>query len=151
MDGGLNAKQVLIYENTKETGNKAIPVSYDKFVITEMRYVKFQGWSLATFYDHVTVRDANYNGVNKFLFGNTIQAFKTIIDSKPRHVIKPRVKDAINFLHQDMQLSPTTIQNILMMFGIKLSSAQILQASTDVFVERPIPTWLQKIIQRGII
>ena len=127
LGGDLSAKQVLINENTNETG-KVIPVSYDKFVIDEMGYVKFRGWSLDTFYEHVTSRDGNYKGVNKLLFGNTIQAFKTIIDAKPHRIIKPKVKDAINFLHQDMQLSPTTIQYILEMFRIKLSQPQILRA-----------------------
>jgi len=150
LGGDLSAKQVLINENTNETG-KVIPVSYDKFVIDEMGYVKLRGWSLDTFYEHITSRDGNYKGVNKFLFGNTIQALKTIIDSKPQHLIKPKVKDAINFLHQDMQLSPTTIQNILVMFGIELSQPRILKASTDVFDERPMPTWLQNIIKKGVI
>lgn len=131
MDDGLNVTE--------------ISVSYDNFVFQDLEQsFVFQNHSLDRHYEHVMSSLGNsYHGVNKYVYGNTIGAIKTIVNCKKQHPRRTEsCKEAIAFLHQDIQMSPNSIQKILLLFGVKLSTQQILRDSEQVFSQRPTPRWV---------
>ena len=125
-----------------------IPVSYDNLVFANIEEnIVFKKSNIAVHYDTVmsTVGDY-YKGLNKHAYGNLLQAIKTIVNCKKTHVRRTEsCKEAIAFLHQDMQLATNSIQNILQLFGVKLSTMQILRDSEQVLSERE-PMWVQRLI-----
>jgi hypothetical protein len=124
-----------------------VPQGFDYFVFEELEQSTiFQKQSLDSHYDNVLSTLGNsYHGVNKYVYGNTLSAIKTILTCKKTHARRTEnCKEAIAFLHQDMLLATTSIQNILALFGVKLSIVQILRDSEQVLTERE-PQWVQKI------
>ena len=122
------------------------PVSYDNFVLHDLHEsIVIKGRSLDYHYDNVMSEIGNsYRGVNKYTYGNILQAIKTIVICKktnPRRTEK--CLEAIGYLHQDMSLASTSIQNILLLFGVKLSTRQILGYSEKVLTKRD-PSWILK-------
>lgn len=121
-----------------------IPSSYDDFVFhdLEQNFV-FQNQSLDRHYDYVMSSLGNsYRGVNKYVYGNTIGAIKTIVNCKKTHARRTEsCKEAIAFLHQDMLLATNSIQMIMLLFGVKLSTRQILRDSEQVLSEKT-PNWI---------
>lgn len=129
-----------------------VKVSYDNFVFQDLEQsFVFQNQSLDRHYDFVMSSLGNlYQGVNKYVYGNTIGAIKTIVTCKKQHPRRTEsCKEAIAFLHQDIKMSPSSIQKILLLFGVKLSTYQILRDSEQVFSQRPTPKWIS--IFRGEI
>ena len=116
-----------------------IPEGYDYFVIQELEqsYV-LQNQSLDRHYDFVMSRLGNsYKGVNKYVYGNTLAAIKTIVNCKKNHARRTEAcKEAIAFLHQEMSMASNSIKNVLLLFGVKLSTRQILRDSEQVFSEK---------------
>ena len=142
-------KQQLSYQmgdgqNVKQ-GND-IPTSYDNFIFHDLEQsIVFENKTLDDHYDYVMSRTANsYKGANKFAYGNILQAIKTIVTcKKTNHRRTEKCKEAIGYLHQDMQLASNSIQNILLLFAVKLSTAQILGYSEQILSQRE-PNWLKK-------
>ena len=135
MDDGLNV-----------TGE--IPVSYDNFVFQDLEEnIVFKKSNINTHYDTVmsTLGDS-YKGVSTYAYSNILQAFKTIVDAKKYRLKRSGKSDAIAFLHQEMKFSPTTIQKILLLLEVKMTSGQILKSSNKVFADKPIPAWIQRFI-----
>ena len=87
----------------------------------------------------------SYKGVNKYAYGNILQAIKTIVNCKTHHLKSPVKAQAIAFLHQEMQFLPATIQKILLLFGVKIQTSQILKDSSKVFEEKQPPEWLYNV------
>lgn len=124
-----------------------IPVSYDNFVFTDIEEnIVFKKSSIIMHYDMVmsTLGDT-YKGVSKYDYGNILQTINTIVNCKKNHLKSPAKAEAIAFLHQDMQFSPATIQKILLLFGVKMQTAKILDDSARVFADRPSPEWLYNV------
>lgn len=124
-----------------------IPVSYDNFVFTDIEEnIVFKNSNLGEHYEHVMSSIGNsYKGVNKYVYGNTIVAFQTIVNCKKNHSRRTEAcKEAVAFLHQDMQMSPKSIQEILHHFEVKIGIGKILKLSNEVFAEKPAPTWIQR-------
>jgi len=125
-----------------------ISVSYDNFVFADIEEnIIFKKSNITNHYDAVmsTVGDS-YKGLSKYAYGNTLQAINTIVNCKKTHARRTEIcKEAIAFLHQDMQLATTSIQNILRLFGVKLSTMQILRDSEKVLSERE-PMWVHRVI-----
>ena len=142
-------KQQLSYQmgdgqNVKQ-GND-IPTSYDNFIFHDLEQsIVFENKALDDHYDYVMSRSGNsYKGANKFAYGNILQAIKTIVTcKKTNHRRTEKCKEAIGYLHQDMQLASNSIQNILLLFAVKLSTAQILGYSEQILSQRE-PNWLKK-------
>jgi len=142
-------KQQLSYQmgdgqNVKQ-GND-IPTSYDNFIFHDLEQsIVFENKTLDDHYDYVMSRSGNsYKGANKFAYGNILQAIKTIVTcKKTNHRRTEKCKEAIGYLHQDMQLASNSIQNILLLFAVKLSTAQILGYSEQILSQRE-PNWLKK-------
>jgi hypothetical protein len=142
-------KQQLSYQmgddhNVKQ-GND-IPTSYDNFILHDLQQsVVITSKKLDHHYDHVMSSLGNsYNDVNKFAYGNILQAIKTIVTCKQTHRIRTeKCKEAIAYLHQDMSLASNSIRNIVLLFGVKLSTADILRDSEQVLSQRE-PGWLLK-------
>jgi len=127
---------------------KQIPSSYDDFVFHDLEQsFVFQNQSLDSHYDYVMSSLGNsYKGVNKYVYGNTIGAIKTIVNCKKTHARRTEsCKEAIAFLHQDMLLATNSIQMIMLLFGIKLSTTQILRDSEQVLSERE-PMWVHSVL-----
>ncbi len=124
-----------------------IPENYDSFVFQnlEQSYV-IENHSLDRHYDYVMSSLGNsYRGVNKYVYGNTIGAIKTIVNCKKQHARRTEnCKEAIAFLHQDMMMATNSIQMILLLFGVKLSTRQILRDSEQVLSERR-PDWISNL------
>ena len=142
-------KQQLSYQmgdgQIVKQGND-IPTSYDNFIFHDLEEnVVFENKTLDSHYDYVMSRSGNsYKGANKFAYGNILQAIKTIVTcKKTNHRRTEECKEAIGYLHQDMQLASNSIQNILLLFGAKLSTAQILGYSEQILSQRE-PNWLKK-------
>ena len=124
-----------------------VPEGFDYFVFEDLEQsFVFQKESLDSHYDYVMSSLGNsYKGVNKYVYGNTLSAIKTIVNCKKQHSRRTEnCKEAIAFLHQDMQLATNSIQNILRLFGVKLSTMQILRDSEQVLSDRE-PDWVQRI------
>ena len=142
-------KQQLSYQmgdgQIVKQGND-IPTSYDNFIFHDLEQsIVFGNKTLDDHYDYVMARSGNsYKGANKFAYGNILQAIKTIVTcKKTNHRRTEKCKEAIGYLHQDMQLASNSIQNILLLFAVKLSTAQILGYSEQILSQRE-PNWLKK-------
>ena len=123
-----------------------IPTSYDNFILHDLeKSFVVENKTLDDHYDYVMSRTGNsYKGANKFAYGNILQAIKTIVTcKKTNHRRTEKCKEAIGYLHQDMQLASNSIQNILLLFGVKLSTSQILGYSEKVLTQRD-PNWILK-------
>jgi len=142
-------KQQLSYQmgdgQIVKQGND-IPTSYDNFIFHDLEQsIVFENKALDDHYDYVMSRTGNsYKGANKFAYGNILQAIKTIVTcKKTNHRRTEKCKEAIGYLHQDMQMASNSIQNILLLFKVKLSTAQILGYSEQILSQRE-PNWLDK-------
>lgn len=142
-------KQQLSYQmgdgQIVKEGND-IPKSYDNFIFHDLEQViVFENKTLDDHYDYVMSRTGNsYKSANKFAYGNILQAIKTIVTcKKTNHRRTEECKEAIGYLHQDMQMASNSIQNILLLFKVKLSTAQILGYSEQILSKRE-PNWLDK-------
>jgi len=125
-------------------GNQ-IPQNYDYFVFQELEQsFVIENNSLDKHYDHVMSSLGNYyKGVNKFVYGNTIAAIKTIVTCKKQHARRTEsCKEAIAFLHQNMAMASNSIKQTLLLFGVKLSTRQILRDSEQVFSSKSTPKWI---------
>ena len=142
-------KQQLSYQmgdgqNVKQ-GND-IPTSYDNFIFHDLEEnVVFKNKTLDSHYDCVMSSLGNsYKGANKYAYVNILQAIKTIVTCKQTHPRRTeKCKEAVGYLHQDMQMASNSIQNVLLLFGVKLSTAQILRDSEQVLSQRE-PEWILK-------
>ena len=142
-------KQQLSYQmgdgQIVKQGND-IPKSYDNFIFHDLEQsIVLENKTLDSHYDYVMSSLGNsYNGANKFAYGNILQAIKTIVHCKQTHPRRTeKCKEAIAYLHQDMSIASNTIQNIMLLFGVKLSTAQILRDSEQVLSQRE-PEWILK-------
>ena len=132
-------------DQTVKAGND-IPTSYDIFIVHDLdQSIVLENKTLDSHYDYVMSSLGNsYNGANKFAYGNILQAIKTIVTCKQTHPRRTeQCKEAVGYLHQDMQMASNTIQNIMLLFGVKLSTAQILRDSEQVLTQRD-PEWILK-------
>ena len=150
MDGGLNAQQTLLTQYGQiETEDKVTPVFYDDVIHDDLaEKILSKGWTFEQYTNYVaTTHGKSYKGINKFLYGKTIGAIKTIVYYKKQRLRnRPELVEAVAFLHQDMKMSPNTMHNILLMFGVTLEVRKILAMSNGVFTSKPIPEWLQHVI-----
>ena len=142
-------KQQLSYQmgdgQIVKQGND-IPTSYDNFIFHDLEQsIVFENKALDDHYDYVMSRTGNsYKGANKFAYGNILQAIKAIVTCKKTHTRRTeKCKEAVGYLHQDMQIASNSIQNILLLLGVKLSTAQILGYSEQILSQRE-PNWLKK-------
>ena len=123
-----------------------IPVSYDNFIFHDLQQsIVFENKSLHHHYDYVMSSLGNsYKGANKYAYGNILQAIQTIVTCKQTHPRRTeKCKEAVGYLHQDMQIASNSIQNILLLFGVKLTTTQILRDSEQVLTQRD-PEWILK-------
>jgi hypothetical protein len=123
-----------------------IPTSYDNFIFHDLEEnIVFHKKTLNDHYDYVMSSLGNsYKGANKFAYGNILQAIKTIVHCKQTHPRRTeKCKEAVGYLHQDMQMASNSIQKIILLFGIKLSTTQILRDSEQVLSQRE-PGWILK-------
>ena len=142
-------KQQLSYQmgdgQIVKQGND-IPTSYDNFIFHDLEQsIVFENKTLDDQYDYVMSSLGNsYKGANKFAYGNILQAIKAIVTCKKTHPRRTeKCKEAVGYLHQDMQIASNSIQNILLLLGVKLSTAQILGYSEQILSQRE-PNWLKK-------
>ena len=147
MPGIIGMKQHISYQmgdGHNVTGE--IPVSYDNFVFSDLEEnIVFKNATIDEHYSKVMWNSSKfYNGMDKKDYGNILQAIKTIVHCKKRHLKSPVKSQAIAYLHQEMKFSPSTIQKILLLFGVKMQTAAILKCSGRVFAERPTPEWLEQ-------
>ena len=142
-------KQQLSYQmgdgqNVKQ-GND-IPASYDNFILHDLEQsIVIGGRTLDDHYDHVMTSLGNsYDGANKYAYGNILQAIKTIVVCKKTHPRRTeKCIESVGYLHQDMQMASNSIQNIFLLFGVKLTTRQILGYSEKVLTQRD-PSWILK-------
>ena len=123
-----------------------IPTSYDNFILHDLEQsIVIGGRTLDEHYDHVMASLGNsYNGANKYAYGNIIQAIKTVVTCKKTHPRRTeKCIESVGYLHQDMQMASNSIQNILLLFGVKLTTRQILGYSEKVLTQRD-PSWILK-------
>jgi hypothetical protein len=125
-----------------------IPVSYDKFVLEDIRdNIVYKKSNIASHYELVmSTRGKTYNGVSKRAYGDILQAIKTIVDCEINHVNCIAKEHATAFLHGEMLFASVSIQNILSLFGIKIPMSKILEDANKVFSYKPEPVWMQKIL-----
>ena len=142
-------KQNLSYlmgdDQTVKAGND-IPTSYDNFILHDLeKHVVIGGKTLDEHYDHVMTSLGNsYDGANKYAYGNILQAIKTIVVCKKTHPRRTeKCIESVGYLHQDMQMASNSIQNIFLLFGVKLTTRQILGYSEKVLTQRD-PSWILK-------
>ena len=123
-----------------------IPTSYDNFILHDLeKSIVIGGRTLDDHYDHVMTSLGNsYKGANKYAYGNIIQAIKTVVTCKKTHPRRTeKCIESVGYLHQDMQMASNSIQNILLLFGVKLTTRQILGYSEKVLTQRD-PSWILK-------
>lgn len=152
MDGCLNAKQMLLTDSQYTQEDRVTPIFYDKEIRADLEdKVLVKRWTFQQYSWYVvTSRSNTYLGINKFMYEKMIDAIRTIIYNKKTKKRKGQENaKAIAFLHQDMKLSPNTIHAILLMFDVKIEARKILKESEQVFANKPIPEWLQKVMTNG--
>ena len=123
-----------------------IPTSYDNFILHDLeRSILIENKTLDDHYDYVMSSLGNsYKGANKYAYGNILQAIQTIVTCKQTHPRRTeKCKEAVGYLHQDMQMASNSIQNVLLLFGVKLTTTQILRDSEQVLSQRD-PGWISK-------
>jgi hypothetical protein len=142
MDGGLNAGQTVLTEFQE------LPVIYDKVIFQDLEEkIISKRWSFEEYENHVTTTLGNsYKGMNKTLYGKAVEALKTIVYARIQHKRGSETKEAISFLHQDIKLSPVTIHGILLLFGVKISTAKILELSNETFYDKAQPSWMNAVL-----
>ena len=139
-------KQQLSYQMDDGLNVTEISVSYDNFVFQDLEEnIVYKKSTIDRHYNIVmsTLGDT-YKGINKYAYGNILQAFKTIIDAKKNRLKKSKTSEAVGYLHQEIRLSPATIQRVLLLFEVKMTTSQILKHSDKVFDFVPIPTWARQ-------
>ena len=134
MDDGLNV-----------TGE--IPVSYDNTVFADIvENIVYKKSNITVHYDTVmSTLGENYKGMNKYVYGNILQAIKTIVDCKTYHTKSPARAQAIAYLHREILLSPATIQKILLLFEVNMPTSKILDDSSKIFETMHAPEWMYNI------
>ena len=123
-----------------------IPTSYDNFILHDLeKSIVIGGKTLDDHYDHVMASIGNsYKGANKYAYGNILQAIKTVVTCKKTHPRRTeKCIESVGYLHQDMQMASNSIQNILLLFGVKLTTRQILGYSEKILTQRD-PSWILK-------
>ena len=123
-----------------------IPVSYDNFILHDLQQsIVIENKTLDDHYDYVMSSLGNsYKGANKYAYGNILQAIQTIVTCKQTHPRRTeKCKEAVGYLHQDMSMASNSIQNVLLLFGVKLTTTQILRDSEQVLSQRD-PGWISK-------
>ena len=131
-------------QNVKQ-GND-IPTSYDNFILHDLQQsIIIENKTLDDHYDYVMSSLGNsYKGANKYAYGNILQAIQTIVTCKQTHPRRTeKCKEAVGYLHQDMSMASNSIQNVLLLFGVKLTTTQILRDSEQVLSQRD-PNWILK-------
>lgn len=125
-----------------------IPVSLDNFVFSEIEEnIVMKKLDIDRHYQFVMASNGSlYQNVNKHDYGNILQAFKVIVNCKRYHQKSPAKIKAVAFLHQEMKLSPSTIQRVLLLLGVKISSSEILKNSEKMFALMPKPVWIERCI-----
>lgn len=139
MDGGLNTGLIIQKKSSKTK-------SLDENIIDDFKdKMKSKQWSFEKYQNYVkTNNDKSYLGINKTLYANMIGAFKTIVFKKSKS--RTQISDAISFLHQDMMISPVTIQKISELLGLKISFSAIIRISTTSFLAKEKPTWVKRVL-----
>ena len=123
-----------------------IPTSYDNFILHDLEQsILIENKTLDDHYDYVMSSLGNsYKSANKYAYGNILQAIKTIVVCKKTHPRRTeKCKEAVGYLHQDMSMASNSIQNVLLLFGVKLTTTQILRDSEQVLSQRD-PGWIFK-------
>ena len=125
-----------------------MPVSYDNLVFKDIEEnIVAKNSNISYHYDMVmSSLGDSYKGVNKYTYGNILQAIKTIVDCKKNRLRGSAKAEATAYLHAEMLFSSVTIQKILLLFGIKMSMGKILDDATLAFEQRPEPVWMQKFL-----
>jgi len=139
-------KQTVSYLMGGDHIAESIFDSFENFVYRDIEEnILFKNGEINDHFNHVMSTLGNsYNGVNKFAYGNVLQAIKTIVFCKKKRLRKKKERcEAIAFLHQDLKFAPNTIQNILSLFEVKIGIGEILKSSERVFEDKPIPNWIQ--------
>lgn len=123
-----------------------IPVSYDNLVFSDLEEnIVFKNSTIDEHYSKVMWNSTEfYNGMKKQDYGNILQAINAIVNCKKIRD-SPVKSQAIAYLHQEMKFSPSIIQRILLLFGVKMQTSTILKNSNKVFAEKPSPDWLEHI------
>lgn len=123
--------------------------SIEKFAFSDIdENIVYHNYDIDQHYSIVMSGNGNsYRGVNKYVYGNILQAIKAIVNCKVYHLKSPVKAQAIAFLHQEMLFSPNTIQRILLLFDVEMSTPQILKASAKVFAGKPEPEWIQRFFE----
>ncbi|QUC64383.1 hypothetical protein NsoK4_08130 [Nitrosopumilus sp. K4] len=120
--------------------------SFEKFVFSDIdENIVYHKSTIDELYDRVMASLGNsYKGANKYVYGNILQAIKAIVNCKKNHLKSPVRGQAIAFLHQEMQFSPSTIQRILLLFDVEMGTSEILKQSDRVFADKPAPAWIKR-------
>ena len=142
MDGEYIANKTVVNKN--DSNELAISSSFEKIVFSDLQELLSKRLTVEQYNDNViTTPGISYKDCNKFEYGNVIKALQIIIDSNRKRLKSIKQKEAIAFLHLDVNFSPTLIRNILELFGIKLEISKIFKISSKVFEKRQQPKWLQ--------
>ncbi len=120
--------------------------SIEKFVFSDIdENIVYHNSDIDQHYNYVMSGLGNsYRGVNKYVYGNILQAIKAIVNCKVYRLKSPVKTQAIAFLHQEMLFSPNIIQRILSLFEVEMGAPQILKHSSKVFAEKPESAWIQR-------
>ena len=123
-----------------------IPAYFDTFVFSDIEEkIILPGSSIDMHYERVmSVVGNSYKCVDKHVYADTLQAIKAIVNCKTHHLKSPIRAKAIAFLHQEIKFSPSTIQRILLLFGVKMEITKILKDSEKIFSETLQPSWIQR-------
>ena len=92
----------------------------------------------------MSVQGDSYKAINKRVYADILQAIKVIVNCKNNHLKSPVRSKAIAFLHQEIMFSPSTIQRILLLFGVKMNTPLILKDSQKIFLKNIEPRWIQR-------
>jgi len=93
-------------------------------------------------------KSEKYLGIDKIKYESAVRAFQTIVELALRKK-QAIFNQAIVFLHQELKISPVTIQIIAQLFGRYIPIETILEISSEAFMKKEKPLWLVSIINKG--
>jgi len=141
MDGGLIAK-----ENFETFKLESV---FDQKIIDDLSLVLHNKWTFDQYTDYVhRSKSEKYLGIDKIKYESAVRAFQTIVELALRKK-QAIFNQAIVFLHQELKISPVTIQIIAQLFGRYIPIETILEISSEAFMKKEKPLWLVSIINKG--
>ena len=146
MSRNINQIRNIEIVQTKNGRNAIDEPKFDKTLHAFFEALVKSGYSVNYARKHFSAKPANdFKGLPTKELADILDNFDTIIITKNKYRRGTVASNnAIYQLHQNHQLSPTLIRNILELFEIIISERKIIEISDKVMRQGIIPSWIYR-------